>query len=162
MYAELYDRARLLPMGYLHIAVDLHQERGKGRRWRDLAFAGDVLLIAAGKDGVGLFGLTGVQKPEPLPRPDEPGDFWGREQEGHRRFRDWCAKRLEYRRLPGVGGEVVRLFAVPGADQVLAVVKDGERHETHLVPCASAPGDPGFTPAGVCRAAGACGPASAS
>lgn len=93
--------------------------------WSDVAWLDDVLLLAAGKRGVGILDLRNVKKPV-LPGADVRMEDTV--------FSRQCAERLHY--LPAVSSpeaDVVRVFPVPSTGQVLAVVKTEAGHDTTLL-----------------------------
>ncbi len=89
------------------------------RDWRQVAFHGNVLLIAAGMDGVGVLDLDTIPEwPAPFIETFPPG--W---RENGEKFRHECDARFAYQPLlPALQGyAVVRVEPVPDTRHYLAV-----------------------------------------
>jgi hypothetical protein len=122
---EAYGGANLEVFGGVTVSLDF-------RGWQDLAWVGNVLLIATGRHGLGVLDLDRIEKP-PGPRSYDAEYPRYRLEQPHRQFSQACAENLTYHPLPGVPGEVTRLVAVPGTDHVVAVVRAGEAHDSVLL-----------------------------
>jgi hypothetical protein len=127
-HIAFYERAGLGSLGSFS-AIKQSYRTGLGqdtRSWHDLAWYGDVLLIAAEEDGVGLLDLDTISRP-PLLTFDEQRHSW-RGGEGSQRFSEECARKLRY--LPVPDGKCLRLYSVPDTRHVLALVQTADRANT--------------------------------
>jgi hypothetical protein len=98
--------------------------------WQSVTLRDDLLLIAAGENGIGVLELPGLPWPaEPLPvgYSDDPGV---RAQE--RAFLEACARQLRYYD-PLPNHAVHRLFLVPDTGQVLAAVSSQAGYDTAVL-----------------------------
>jgi hypothetical protein len=146
-HLEFYARGSLEPFGGASISstawVGFDKARWSDfRDWQDLAWAGNVLLVASGWHGLGVLDLDRTEKP-PQPRPFVGEHLRYDLEPSHRQFCQACAQDLTYHPLPGVTGEVIRLAAVPGTGHVIAVVKAGETCDSVLVDVPALTGQPG-------------------
>jgi hypothetical protein len=111
-HVALYERAGLGALGSLRVVTRTWGPDGEqqARTWHDVAWCGDVLLIAAGADGAGLLDLGTIGRPGPMALPPQ------------------CDLMVRYVSVPG--GACVRLFSVPDTRLVLAVLDAGGRCDT--------------------------------
>ena len=160
----LLDRVSLKEFGRLwvpdansgyHRFVDESTEK---RAWFHLSFLGDMLLIAAGEDGIGLLDSSTVPRPglsrishEGLlahlltrPSPSDPPDVieaYGERDESFRQrteateaFERQAKASIIYQSLPvAMSGQAVRVFPVPETRQAVAVVHTSGRFQAFLL-----------------------------
>lgn len=100
------------------------------RDWRQVAFHGNVLLVAAGTDGVGVLDLDAVGGTVPVDWDTTHGS-WGAPTEV-REFGGRCLAALRHHPLPGgfAGAAVTRVVPVPGSRHVLAVAETDTGFDT--------------------------------
>ena len=92
------------------------------RTWHHIIFHGDILLIAADKDGVGVLDLRSIPRPEHALVGDE-FRYSGRLDGPHRRFVEECQASLKYIRPATIGGPVVSVHSIPDSSHCLLVVE---------------------------------------
>jgi hypothetical protein len=139
LHVTLLDRTSLQPFGSVSVEAmgSMRHSRedttgANARTWHDIEWVGDLLLIAAGRHGIGWLDLNLVPRPTQPLRKGEHGWFEG--DEDNARFSRECANKLVYHPLSQrPGAAVVRLSAVPGTKQVLVVVKEEQSHDTLLL-----------------------------
>ncbi|VTU01326.1 unnamed protein product [Gemmataceae bacterium] len=134
----LYDRQSLGLLGYLAAVPDAahglaaYLEDRPRRTWTHLAFSEDTLLIAAGRDGVGVLDLA------PLERPTSPVSVAMNQRRSlalsdlepaHKDFSRLCEAALHYT-SPPTAGPVVRTLPLPGTRHYLAVVRTEPGYDT--------------------------------
>jgi hypothetical protein len=139
MQIGLYDRRALALFGWL-AAIPKQRAYGFGglakgprRTWNRIAFAGDVLLIAADDDGVGVLELAKLQRPaNPVEcDPDNRGHFERSAfKSEHEEFSKACEAALRYVRPAGRLGEVVQVIPVPDSRHFLAIVESETELDT--------------------------------
>jgi hypothetical protein len=100
-------------------------------QWQGVAWRGDVLLIAAGPEGVGILDPGGVARPTPALATRD--DYFGPPGADARAFGEWCLRATVYRPVPG-GAPVVGARVLPGLPDVLAVVESPDGLDTVAVP----------------------------
>lgn len=135
----LYDRQELALFGWLAAIPKGRAYGGAGfasgprRTWDRVAFAGDVLLIAAGDDGVGVLELAQLQRPtNPVEcDPTNRGRFERSAfKSEHEEFAKACGAAVRYVRPTGRSGDVVQVAPVPGTRHFLAVVESKTELDT--------------------------------
>jgi hypothetical protein len=135
-YLSLLGRADLSEYGCLHApARDDFTRQYSGtdpataRTWNGVAFLGNVLLVAAGHDGVGVLDLAQVQWPFG-PMAVDVVSFSRVRAPAHDRFEEECRKALHYVRPHGIEGSIVRVQPVPGSRHFLAVIETDDSLDT--------------------------------
>jgi hypothetical protein len=132
-HVAFYDREGLGARGSFSVVARHGQYRTvldqDTRSWHDLAWCGDVLLIASDEAGVGLLDLGTISRP-PLLTYDQQRHSWrGAEDAGH--FWEEYERKLRY--LPVPGGKCVRLISVPDTRLVLAVMGAEGKFDTAVL-----------------------------
>ncbi|MBN9117952.1 MAG: hypothetical protein J0I06_02090 [Planctomycetes bacterium] len=125
VHIALFDRVTLEEQGALTKTRKGSYRRAEEpdtRDWRGLAFHGNVLLVAAGADGVGVLDLDALKKPPVQFRGPDAND-WSAPPE-IRTFSEQCMKALRHQPLPVpyAGRPVTRVVPVTGTRHFLAVV----------------------------------------
>lgn len=145
----LFDRRTLACYGILWTedqsdwgGIGSSEPPGEVHYWHDLAWLDNVLLIAAGTDGVGVLDLRGIRRPvEQMPYIPEPRitthptpfRHWQR-TDASEEFARECVGRIVYREVPGAAGRaVVRLLPLAGLNQVVAVLLSWDGYDSILM-----------------------------
>src|SRR5262249_23620777 len=90
-HIEFYDRRGLEPFGGVTVSSsawgrpDEQEDESGFREWQDLAWVGNVLLVASGRHGVGVLDLDRVKRP-PRPRRHSAEYGWYGSEQAHEQF----------------------------------------------------------------------------
>jgi hypothetical protein len=139
-FVSLFDRAKLAEYGWLtaprtelRARMISPDNKQAPRTWHGVALLGDVLLLAAGRDGVGVLDLSKVPRPSgPIPF-DESASSMHEPSDEHAGFMRRCEGSLQYVRPPGVVGPVLRVEPVAGTRHCLAVYDGGAGLDSAVV-----------------------------
>ncbi len=125
---SLLDRPQLYSCGGLIVEDGLsswHPHSREGamiRSWHQVAFLGDILLLAAGRDGLGVLDLSSIARYEV-----GTGGHQGLDLEE-------CVDRLAYQPVPGCPpGELIHITPLPEVGEVMGVVRSDSGHDLVLL-----------------------------